>query len=188
MESMESIHEIIEREFSCDHADSPLRVKTSSNNVRHYYPQCQRCGAMGQAKSRAKITLAELRQMLPWDDDLPRRWRLARDARWKELSDAAREAEWAARHSATAKRKAECRERYHRPDWQEIRRKVFKRAGGICEGCLSAPAAQCRHLTYDNLGHEFMFELLALCRRCHEKVHGIEPEETAVWDVKAVNW
>ena len=30
---------------------------------------------------------------------------------------------------------------------------------------------QCHHLTYENVGEEFLFELVALCSDCHERLH-----------------
>lgn len=61
---------------------------------------------------------------------------------------------------------------YLRSDaWRELRAKVLRRAAGICEGCLDAPAEQVHHLTYAHYGHELAYELRALCGRCHERVH-----------------
>ncbi len=60
------------------------------------------------------------------------------------------------------------------PSWAELRRKVIKRANGTCEGCGDAPAVQAHHLTYKNAGAEFLWELRAVCRACHERTHGVE--------------
>lgn len=56
-------------------------------------------------------------------------------------------------------------------DWRRRRDKVMRRANQMCEGCLSRPAQDVHHLTYRNLYCEFAFELVALCRACHERVH-----------------
>lgn len=55
--------------------------------------------------------------------------------------------------------------------WQDIRRRVLARAGHTCEGCGINSATQVHHLTYEHVGHEFLFELLALCRDCHKRIH-----------------
>ena len=55
--------------------------------------------------------------------------------------------------------------------WRAIRSRVLDRAKGLCEGCRLATAEQVHHHTYDNAGHEFMFELAALCAPCHERYH-----------------
>lgn len=63
------------------------------------------------------------------------------------------------------------------PEWQRIRDKVLARANNVCEGCLEAPATQVHHATYDNIYDELAFQLLAVCRSCHEKVHKIVPKD-----------
>jgi 5-methylcytosine-specific restriction endonuclease McrA len=58
--------------------------------------------------------------------------------------------------------------------WVKLRRKVIRRAHGICEGCGERAATQIHHLTYDMLGDEMLFQLVGLCKRCHSKIHGRE--------------
>lgn len=57
--------------------------------------------------------------------------------------------------------------------WRRRREKVMQRAGGQCEGCLSNQATDVHHLTYAHVYAEFAFELIALCRVCHERVHDL---------------
>jgi hypothetical protein len=57
------------------------------------------------------------------------------------------------------------------PAWKQRRDLVMWRAHGICEACLSARAEEVHHLTYEHIGHEMMWELKAICRACHEKIH-----------------
>jgi 5-methylcytosine-specific restriction endonuclease McrA len=56
--------------------------------------------------------------------------------------------------------------------WRAKRRKVLQRAGGICEGCSERQAEHVHHKTYEHAGRELLFELVALCRECHDLVHG----------------
>lgn len=55
--------------------------------------------------------------------------------------------------------------------WAQISAKVMKRAHGICEGCLSQTAEQVHHVDYRNRGHEFAFQLVAICNECHDRYH-----------------
>lgn len=55
------------------------------------------------------------------------------------------------------------------PRWKHKCDLVKKRAGGLCEGCLEAPATEVHHLTYKHWRDELLFELVALCRDCHER-------------------
>lgn len=57
--------------------------------------------------------------------------------------------------------------------WFERRKLVMERAGGLCEGCRQRPATQVHHLTYEHVGCEMLWELVAVCRNCHERVHDI---------------
>ena len=57
------------------------------------------------------------------------------------------------------------------PAWKAKSRLVLLRAQGICEGCRLRPATEIHHTTYDHVGDEFLFELVALCRPCHDKFH-----------------
>lgn len=59
------------------------------------------------------------------------------------------------------------------PRYRELRERVMRRANGLCEGCLNAPAEQVHHLTYEHVGSEFAFELRALCERCHHRLHEV---------------
>lgn len=56
-------------------------------------------------------------------------------------------------------------------DWQAVRQKALKRDGMQCQGCLDAPATDVHHRTYEHFGNEFVFELISLCRPCHERMH-----------------
>lgn len=61
------------------------------------------------------------------------------------------------------------------PEWARLRRLVMARADGVCERCeRKAGEWNVHHLTYDRLGCELLTDLVLLCRRCHQDVHGIE--------------
>ncbi|NLM43747.1 MAG: hypothetical protein GX201_07005 [Clostridiales bacterium] len=61
---------------------------------------------------------------------------------------------------------------YH---WQVLREAVFKYHGKRCYDCgLSHwwTHMEAHHLTYENMGHEKLDDLVPLCRGCHKKRHG----------------
>jgi 5-methylcytosine-specific restriction endonuclease McrA len=71
-------------------------------------------------------------------------------------------------HQNTRAREAERRTN------SEARRQWYEqRAGGICEGCRQESATEVHHLTYEHAGREFLWELVAICRRCHERYHEV---------------
>lgn len=57
------------------------------------------------------------------------------------------------------------------PKWQALRAAVMKRCSARCEGCGNADAHDVHHLSYQHMGEEFLFELVGLCRPCHERWH-----------------
>ena len=54
--------------------------------------------------------------------------------------------------------------------WRAKRTAVMHRAKGVCEACGEAPPQQVHHLTYDRVGREPLFDLVAVCRECHEQL------------------
>jgi hypothetical protein len=56
-------------------------------------------------------------------------------------------------------------------EWKAKRTKVLRRARDICEGCLEKSATQVHHLTYAHVFNECLFELVAVCDECHERIH-----------------
>jgi hypothetical protein len=57
------------------------------------------------------------------------------------------------------------------PEWRSIRQRVIRRAGGVCEGCGEREATIVHHLTYQRRGKEFLLDLIAVCRECHDLIH-----------------
>ncbi len=63
-------------------------------------------------------------------------------------------------------------DRYLNTDvWLDKRAAVLRRANGLCEGCGAAKATQVHHLTYEHWREELLWELVAICTDCHERVH-----------------
>ena len=61
--------------------------------------------------------------------------------------------------------------------WQQLRKAAIERTKGRCIPCFCreryTPATQVHHITYQNLGNENPWELLPVCRKCHEGIHAI---------------
>ena len=55
--------------------------------------------------------------------------------------------------------------------WRNLRLIALERDKYICQSCKQEKATEVHHLTYNNLGNEFLDELISYCRVCHEKVH-----------------
>lgn len=57
------------------------------------------------------------------------------------------------------------------PQWAAKRADVLSRDNYMCHGCGHREATQVHHLTYEHAGNEFLFELVSVCRTCHERLH-----------------
>lgn len=65
------------------------------------------------------------------------------------------------------------------PAWQAKRKLVMQRAKEMCEGCGLNKATEVHHLSYRHHMNEFLFELVAVCGECHDRLHTPETEPTA---------
>lgn len=146
----------------CDCECTALRLRTASNGTGHVVRQCLACGrSVGSAVKMAQAILEAGGTPPAFDHALVTAWD---DAVAERLADA-REQEQDARSAVY--------EAYLRsPGWAMRRQAVMEREHGNCQGCRKRRAVDVHHLTYANVMAEFLFELVALCRQCHERVHG----------------
>lgn len=148
----------------CQHELRP-RLKRYPSGMRAKM-QCIKCGqGVG-----ANVRMAGVTEL--WDED---RERLTNEeyercyAEWKQNNDAfykaqrgERSAEWWRLYN----------EYLHSDQWQEKRRRVLERAGGVCESCLQRAAVQVHHERYpETFGLEPAWVLRAVCLSCHKIIH-----------------
>jgi 5-methylcytosine-specific restriction endonuclease McrA len=63
--------------------------------------------------------------------------------------------------------------------YRQRRAKALDASGGICEHCNERNPLEVHHRTYERLGNEMPWDLIALCRTCHDVAHGRLPPEEA---------
>lgn len=63
------------------------------------------------------------------------------------------------------------REYLHTKWWRTKRSTILDMALGRCEVCTLAKATQVHHVTYVRLGEELDEDLVAICGKCHRRVH-----------------
>ena len=62
--------------------------------------------------------------------------------------------------------------------WLELRKRILKERGRQCESCgTKRGPIDLHHLTYARIGREKHWDLLVLCRACHEQRHAGIPAE-----------
>lgn len=156
--------------FDCDHSQTEVRKLIVGGNGIQIRPQCLKCGSAVGNAIRKDSSPANLP---PFDERLAPVFEAARAADYKNIVK---------KHLALQdRREASNQIEYHAylasAVWAEKRRKVIERAGGICEGCRDQPAEIVHHLTYYHIYDEFLFELVALCRLCHDRIHDEQNDE-----------
>lgn len=148
----------------CKHEKLEIREVTLSNGAKHFLKQCMRCGELvGSAIAKASIPSI----VLPKDEGIRQRWKAQQERAYATMLQRFVRAQrsenevWSRRYDEYLKS----------PEWKSKRKKVLKRANGTCEGCGERSATQVHHLTYKHVREEFLFELVAICDACHNKIH-----------------
>jgi hypothetical protein len=151
----------------CLHARTEVRRRVNADGRVSYWPQCLRCGRFPKGQV-SKTTLADPAAVLDADDTLYEAYQAAINQKHVRLQK---------------RERAERRRWYDRylnsPAWRAKRKAVMERAQGRCEGCRSRPAVHVHHLTYVHVGHEFLWELVAVCDECHQRCHPDKQEHAA---------
>ncbi|MES2434226.1 MAG: hypothetical protein V4586_10415 [Pseudomonadota bacterium] len=134
----------------------------------------EQCLTCGEGKGSAFPQNAQTLASPSWDEALLERYEIERTAQFAAINakyiDLAVAEEL--QRAKDVKQYRQDYEGYRRTEtWQRKRALVMKRAGGVCEGCLLCAAEIVHHRTYQNLGDELLFELVALCHQCHDKAH-----------------
>jgi 5-methylcytosine-specific restriction endonuclease McrA len=154
----------------CLHTDrcDPVWME-NKGGARVYRWHCSLCGSVFGAviSSKAVVGLTVRRHHRTAVEEEARSarvidWVTTESIRRREHKEKAEDAAWHARHEA----------HLQTPKWKALRHRVMARANGVCEGCGMAQATDVHHLTYVRLGDEMLFDLVAVCRNCHNKIHG----------------
>lgn len=166
-------------EFDCEHDDTEIRKRTLSNGVVHYALQCIRCGENTRTVKKDSIPGLQRITLKPFDEHLKIDYRDRKQARFQQLLEDERERTEAALEAQSAEWWIAYSEYLESPQWQQKRAMILQRADNKCEGCLTRPATQVHHWTYDRVGfeegvfhcNEFAWDLVAVCVRCHRRLH-----------------
>ena len=139
----------------CFH-DSLGLVYRTAGKQKQYIHQCTFCGAE-MAQEPNDTTVQERLAAKPFD------WGLRSSGQRLDY------------HTGREAQDQDWRDRYDKhlasKEWQDLRKRIFFRCQGICEGCRKNPAVHVHHLTYKRMGHEMLFDLVGVCRDCHQGIH-----------------
>lgn len=166
-EKIHNLQKALDMLNHCGHRRLEIRYRGAVNKTKMYTRQCLDCGKIIPPESGMwikKSDVPKIETIKPIDDNLP----IIISATDQSLRNSLQLSLEAAKHDHMSGQ-------YHAylmsPEWKEKRDRVMKRANGLCEGCLKKQAENVHHKTYANIYNEFLFELVALCRDCHDKIH-----------------
>lgn len=147
----------VEAEYQCLHDETALRGRHDILGRPHVVRQCVTCGANLGAVAKAALQGQPFESVPSFDEETHDRYwqriRAEKDRRWK---------------AQQTRRKAEYSAYLQTDHWRTLRARVLQRDNSLCQGCLVQRATEVHHLTYAHRGHEMAFELVSLCRQCHE--------------------
>ncbi len=150
--------------WTCEHDHQELVVFVKSGGARNFYMQCQRCGENVRHLRGSDLDEEDKQTALPRNEWRRQEWYRQRNEHLLPLYNLRM-------HAVEYDRRKKYNEYIKSPEWRALRAKVFRRCKGICEGCGENAAVQVHHLTYARLGHEMLFDVVAVCLSCHEQLH-----------------
>ena len=144
-------------EEPCSCSNYEVRVKHAKGRDM-YAKQCIDCGRMvGSWLKRTALTSIDLPA---WDEDIHQRnWQEKSSRREQKREDNNRA--WFRTYDQYLSSQ----------EWLDKRADVLDRDEFKCQGCMESEAKNVHHLSYENVGDEFCFELISLCEECHGRLH-----------------
>ncbi len=166
--------------LSCTHETSEHRISYDALKRPRIALQCIICGRRVSNDISPKTFSREaIAAMPPWDRNLQRSVQVeskkAKFERQQFERQVQRDLKKALKNGEHIRQNAERQSAYNdylkSEKWQNLRRKALARADSRCEGCGDKPATDVHHLTYERFGNEMLFDLVAVCKDCHKKIH-----------------
>lgn len=144
----------------CSGEHVELRRRLNKANALTVGWQCLDCGGWRPVK---KAQVANVADLAIFDDNL---WRVVSDARSEKFRT-----DYEAEKNAKASAWWELYSKYLGTDkWKKKRAAVLARDGKVCRACLTREAVQAHHLSYEHVGDEPLFDLVAVCVECHDRI------------------
>lgn len=161
-EKKKALYADIEVRYRCLHERRELRLRQIADSRSAYYRQCVTCGHAGQAISAVNAEKQASGQPIPEFDYL-----LEQRRRSEKSNEYA-----AVRQILKSAFDALYPDYLRSQEWLAKRQPVMERANGVCEECRMNEATDIHHKTYDRVGAEPPEDLSAVCRLCHNCLHG----------------
>lgn len=165
--------------YMCESSSASLR-KRNTRGIVTVHLQCEGCGrSLGGAMKRDQHYFWQSYE--DWDENI-----IEEHRNYVNQESATHLAGWDAKFAAqkqiseqVAKERSEWYSRVFltTPEWRHARDRVMWRSRGICEACLDNPAQDVHHITYAMGKLPPAWELKAVCRACHKRLHAWKETE-----------
>jgi len=160
----------VDVKFKCECLSVVVRKNIRSNNSVAFTKQCLDCGKNWGGVKKIRVSEKDKKNAVEFDEELQIKYWNDRRDEFKKLKAEERE------HSK--KHWFEWYEKYlNSEEWKKKRSLVLQRDSDQCQGCLLDVATEVHHLSYKNVGHELLFELVSLCSDCHHSFHNARKEQ-----------
>jgi 5-methylcytosine-specific restriction endonuclease McrA len=150
-------------EDRCPHEKTVLVWTDYETIGRAYYFECSECWYRVKRLSKKEMTEVDLSTAIEHDDSRRMDW-------WNKIWDDRKENIKIERQEKNKEWWEWYNEYLKTPAWLVKREAVLKRENYICQGCGKARATQVHHLTYERVGVEMLFDLVAICKTCHDSI------------------
>lgn len=175
------VYEVVNREFECTHEERVLRRRECANGTIQYIGQCLQCGQTGRPIAHSRLTDTQKAQATDIDESIADTWLKLRNKRSRALQRERRMSqyqEWRELQKSHGQS----------GEWKAKKNLVFRRDGYICQACLTNPAEEVHHTTYEyGFGNEPAYTLKSVCKPCHRKITQMDRKrrgETWLGDVE----
>lgn len=154
----------VRTEVNCDHTFEPVAFTVSNGSVQ-VRMHCTKCNSI-TAKSESHSNFDMLKLKKAKMDDYRTFW----DNKCKQESDKIKEFTTVLNEQAHRFNQSGYNEYLKSEWWQSIRPKALERDNYTCQIC-GGKAIDVHHMTYIHRGHEYLFELVSFCKKCHLDYH-----------------
>lgn len=165
-------HRALSDSYICFHEDSQqieLRWQLQGKLGKRFRYQCMRCGHLLEMVARAHVANPDTCHEV--NKSRRAEWLQERALALKSLYADYRRRSIEERKTVVYQISVVYDEYIRSTEWARLRKLVLERDQFLCQGCLMEKATQVHHLTYAHLGCELLYELVSLCRDCHELAH-----------------
>ena len=160
------------RSSECSHSRTEIRRSVVKGGSVQFRAQCLSCGQLVSNPVAKKDLPPNVR-----DVDLELRERKATSRQKKHDNIYRKHARIQDREASSFWKKYDAY--LETNEWKSKRQQVLERAHFVCEGCREQPATTVHHLTYAHVFDELLFELVALCAKCHDRCHTSSEQEAS---------